>query len=117
MTRRAVYAYARGRARIVALMLEGIAVCAPVHDAFLIVAPLNRLEEDTARMQSIMERAGAAVTGGHTVFTDSKVVTHPNRYEDDRGREMWETVQSLIVGEDRPSAPQLSLAKLARAFD
>jgi hypothetical protein len=36
---------------------SGIAVCAPIHDAFLIMAPLERLEEDAARMRAVMAEA------------------------------------------------------------
>jgi DNA polymerase-1 len=32
----------------------GIEVCAPVHDAVLIAAPLERLDQDIARMQDVM---------------------------------------------------------------
>jgi hypothetical protein len=33
---------------------RGIEVCAPVHDAILIGAPIKRLEEDTASMRAAM---------------------------------------------------------------
>jgi hypothetical protein len=36
----------------------GIDICTPVHDAFLIRAPLERLDDDIERMRLIMEAAG-----------------------------------------------------------
>ena len=40
---------------------RGIEVCAPVHDAFLICAPLDRLDADIAKMQQAMAEASRAV--------------------------------------------------------
>jgi DNA polymerase I len=40
---------------------SGIEVAAPVHDAILIVAPLGRIEAETARMQEIMSEASSIV--------------------------------------------------------
>jgi hypothetical protein len=74
----------------------GIAVAAPVHDAFLIVAPLERLETDIVAMQEIMRKAGLAVTGGLEVRTDVKLVRHPQRYMDNRGAAMWSRATSLL---------------------
>jgi len=34
----------------------GIEVCAPIHDAFLITAPLERLDNDVRRMCEIMSK-------------------------------------------------------------
>jgi DNA polymerase-1 len=79
----------------------GIEVCAPVHDAFLIAAPLSEIDDSTCHMREILSRAGSYVTGGIRVRTDAKVIRFPNRYMDDRGIEMWNRVVTLI---DRPDA-------------
>jgi DNA polymerase I-like protein with 3'-5' exonuclease and polymerase domains len=84
------------RLAAVAGVEEGIQIAAPVHDAFVIVAPLDRFEQDIRHMQAIMQRAGAAVTGGMPVFTDVKRVIYPDRYADKRGTAMWQTVMSLL---------------------
>jgi hypothetical protein len=91
------------RLAAIAATEEGIQVAAPVHDAFLILAPLDRLEEDIQRMQSIMERAGAAVTGGMPVYADLKEeakVLSGGRYRDKRGDQMWDTALSLLPTHD-----------------
>jgi hypothetical protein len=74
----------------------GIDVAAPVHDAFLIVAPLERLEDDVAAMREIMRKAGLAVTGGLEVRTDVKIVRSPDRYMDGRGAAMWARATGLL---------------------
>ena len=84
------------RIAAVAATEAGIEVCAPVHDAFLIAAPLHRLDDDIAKMRDVMSKAGRAVTGGLDIRTDAEVVRFPNRYMDDRGRAMWEKVAALL---------------------
>ena len=76
---------------------RGIEVCAPVHDAVLICAPLDRLEADIAGMQAAMREASKIVLGGFELGTDVKVVRYPDRYSDDRGAVMWERVMRLIA--------------------
>jgi DNA polymerase I len=74
----------------------GIETCAPIHDAFLIAASLDRLDEDVAKMREFMSRAGEAVTGGLKIRTDAEVVKCPSRYVDERGKAMWDRVVGLL---------------------
>jgi DNA polymerase-1 len=76
---------------------RGIEVCAPVHDAFLICAPLERLDEAVARMRACMAEASRAVLGGFEVRTDAVLVRYPDRYTDPRGAVMWDRVMKLIA--------------------
>ena len=75
---------------------SGIEVCAPVHDAVLICAPLDRLEADVARMQDAMREASRIVLDGFELGTDANVVRYPDRYMDERGAVMWQRVMKLI---------------------
>ena len=75
---------------------RGVEICAPVHDAVLICAPLNRLEDDVARMRAAMAEASRVVLAGFELRTDATLIRHPDRYSDSRGRVMWERVMSLI---------------------
>jgi DNA polymerase I len=84
------------RIAAIAATEAGIQVCAPVHDAFLIAAPLDRLDEDIARMREVMSRAGRAVTGALDIRTDAEVVRFPGRYMDERGKAMWDKVVGLL---------------------
>jgi hypothetical protein len=74
----------------------GIEVCAPVHDAVLICAPLERLDADTARMQDAMREASHTVLDGFELGADAKIVRYPDRYMDERGTAMWDRVMDLI---------------------
>lgn len=83
------------RLAAIAATEAGIEVCAPVHDAFLIAAPLERLDEDVAHIRELMGQAGEAVTGGIRIRTDAKTIRFPDRYMDEGGAEMWNLVVSL----------------------
>jgi hypothetical protein len=43
-----------------------------------------------------MRRASEVVLGGFPLRTEAKVVNYPNRYMDERGRKMWDTVVGLL---------------------
>jgi hypothetical protein len=75
---------------------QGIEVCAPVHDAVLICAPLECLDADAVRMQEAMFEASRIVLNGFELGTDAKIVRCPDRYMDERGSLMWDRVTKLI---------------------
>ena len=76
----------------------GISICAPVHDAILIQAPLDRLDEDIARMTQYMTEASRVVLGGFCLRTDQHIFRYPEHYSDPkgRGRRMLETVMGFL---------------------
>jgi hypothetical protein len=87
------------------LMTErGIEVCAPVHDAFLICAPLDRIEADVVAAHDAMREASRIVLAGFGLDTDASITGWPNRYSDPRGARMWRVVVDLIGGDvERPA--------------
>jgi len=74
----------------------GVRVCAPVHDAILIEAPLDELEDAVVTAQQAMSDASAAVLAGFRLGSEAKIIRYPDRYMDPRGTKMWETVWSII---------------------
>ena len=74
----------------------GIHVCAPVHDALLIEASLDGLEAAIAATQELMARASEIVLDGFRLRSEAKIVRYPDRYMDDRGKQMWDKVLALI---------------------
>jgi DNA polymerase I-like protein with 3'-5' exonuclease and polymerase domains len=85
---------------------RGIEVCAPIHDAVLICAPLDRLDSDIAAMRAAMAEASMFVLAGFELATDVKIVRWPDRYTDPRGNEMWDRVCSLVVEEEQQPLSQ-----------
>jgi len=76
---------------------SGITVCAPVHDALLIEAPAEQLDQGIALTQSFMQEAGEIILDGFKLRTDVDVIRWPDRYMDERGVEMWERVCRLVM--------------------
>jgi DNA polymerase family A len=74
----------------------GIEVCAPVHDAVLICAPVDQLDAEVERMRDCMARASRAVLGGFELRAGVESVLYPNRYRDPRGAVMWDQVIELL---------------------
>jgi DNA polymerase I-like protein with 3'-5' exonuclease and polymerase domains len=75
---------------------QGIAVCAPVHDALLVEGPADGIEGVVARTQDAMREASELVLPGFPLRTDARVVRWPDRFTDERGRRMWESVSALL---------------------
>ena len=83
------------------LMTEaGIRVCAPVHDAFLIEAPLAEIDAVVSEAKRLMREASRITLGGFELESDAKIFRYPERYVDKRGEVMWETVMRLLDGID-----------------
>ena len=83
---------------------RGIEVCAPVHDAFLICAPIDRLEAAIATMRSAMAEASRVVLNGFELGTDVSITRWPDRYMDSRGTVMWQRVTELLLQAERKTA-------------
>jgi hypothetical protein len=77
---------------------RGIAVVAPVHDALLIEASVDAIDEAVARTQEAMAEASEVVLAGFRLRSDAKVVRWPDRYMDERGLAFWDRVMALIPG-------------------
>ena len=54
------------------------------------------VESGLAQAQGLMRLASRAVLGDFELGSDAKVVRYPDRYMDERGQVMWDTVMGLI---------------------
>jgi DNA polymerase I len=72
-----------------------IRICAPVHDALLIEAPLAKLDTHIQRAQALMTQASRDVLEGFELRSDVKIIEYPYRYMDERGITMWDTVMQI----------------------
>ena len=75
---------------------RGIEVCAPVHDAVMVCAPVERLEHDIEGMRAVMAEASKIILDGFELRTDVHRTLYPHRYHDARGVVMWNRVMELI---------------------
>ena len=92
---------------------RGIAVCCPVHDALLVEGPADDIEAVVAETQRAMKEASEIVLPGFPLRTDAKIVRYPDRYQDERGRGMWETVCRLLAEEDEQVIGEEPLPEMA----
>lgn len=78
------------------MVLAGVKVCAPVHDAVLIEAPTDDIDEAVAAAKAAMREASEVVLNGFQIGTEAKVVRSPDRYADAKGVPMWNRVMRLL---------------------
>ena len=76
---------------------KGIKICAPVHDALLIEAPLQDLDLAILETRVAMAKASSIVLEGFELETDAQIVKYPDRYRDERGVVMWNTVSRILA--------------------
>jgi hypothetical protein len=77
---------------------RGVAVAAPVHDAFL-VEGLSVAGIDTAvrELRRAMDEASTAVLDGQVAGTDVKFFRHPARYTDKRAAAFWADLMGALA--------------------
>jgi hypothetical protein len=92
---------------------RGIRLLAPVHDAVLIEAPIERIEADVTLARELMRRASRVVlnadaTGQLELRTDVTIVRYPDRYSDKRGKEIFQQMVSLLATHEQEKVAWLS---------
>ena len=75
---------------------RGVRVCAPIHDALLIEAPLRDLDDAVAETQGVMAEASAIVLGGFQLRSEANVIRYPNHFSDPRGVHVWQKMLELL---------------------
>jgi DNA polymerase-1 len=80
---------------------RGLQLLAPLHDALLLEAPTDRIEQDVALLQEIMRRGSRIVLnpsgGSFTLRSKAAIVRYPDRYSDKRGVRMWSVVAQQLA--------------------
>ena len=95
------------RLAAVAAHEAGVMICCPVHDALVVMAPLNELQDTAETTARVMRRASAVVTGGLEIPVEkSHEVRWPNCLGDVRkgkakGQALWTEIRGLVHGELR----------------
>jgi DNA polymerase-1 len=76
---------------------RGIEVVAPVHDAIMAEADAGQADDVSLALDRVMRDASSLVLRGYELPTDVQLIQAGQRYFDDRGVEMWETVTRLLA--------------------
>jgi hypothetical protein len=88
------------RIACIGLAEANVGVCAPVHDAVLIEAPLAEIDTAVSTTQAIMREASVAVLDGFWVGTDARIIRPPGRFLEAKGRPMWNRVMRMLGRDD-----------------
>jgi hypothetical protein len=75
---------------------RGINICAPVHDALLIEAPEDQIDDAVLVAQGCMEEASAILLGGFKLASDAKIIRSPERFHEDVGQHFWDRVMAIL---------------------
>ena len=75
---------------------SGLKICCSVHDAALLLSPLETFDSDIEKMQGFMESASAVVLGGFKLKTEFTVACYPDRFVDPRGAQFWKVITELL---------------------
>ena len=77
---------------------HGLELCAIIHDAFMILSPANRIDDDMLILSDCMRQASRVVLRGFELRLDPKVILYPHRYEaDERSRQQWDDLISRAM--------------------
>ena len=84
------------RLAIIIAFERGVSVIAPIHDAILIEADSDHIDEAVEAVASAMREAARIVLGGAELRVEAKIINYPDRYKDERGERTWDTVWEII---------------------
>jgi hypothetical protein len=83
---------------------RGIRIIATVHDALMAEADLDHIDEADAALSRVMRDASSLVLRGYELPTDKQIIHPGEHFHDDKGVEMWSTVERLLAKLEARSA-------------
>lgn len=87
---------------------RGLGICAVVHDAFLLEAPIEDMPRQVAALKDCMDIASRVFLDGFVLGIDGdtpdKWIVYPNRYIDDRGESFWSEVVDSLTRLESPAS-------------
>ena len=91
------------RMATVLITKESIAICAVVHDAFLVIDQKENIFETAEETQKQMTEASRIILKGFELKTDAEVFIHPERFPEERGLEVWNMLQNQLPKKSQQS--------------
>ena len=84
------------RMATVLITQESIALCAVVHDAFLVLDRAESILKTAKKTQKLMTEASRIILKSFELKTDAEVFIHPERFPEERGEEVWNMLQHQL---------------------
>jgi DNA polymerase I-like protein with 3'-5' exonuclease and polymerase domains len=83
------------RIACILMVKNGIQLCAPIHDAVLIEATEDTIEEQVKMAQQCMEEASQIVLQNFKLTSDVDIIRHPGRFLDESAEPFWNMVMAI----------------------
>jgi hypothetical protein len=83
------------RIACILMVQRGIQLCAPIHDAVLIEATEETIEDQVKIAQECMEQASLIVLEDFTLGSDARIIKYPGRFLEDDAEPFWNTVITI----------------------
>jgi hypothetical protein len=80
---------------------KGVRIIAPVHDAILIEASDDKIEEHVRLAKEAMDDACRVVLGD-VIRTEHQIIHSGGRYYDEKGKRLWDVICDFM-GWDKPN--------------
>ena len=96
------------RIACILMVKRGIQLCAPVHDAVLIEATEDTIDQQVQIAQECMVQASQIVLGDFTLASDAKVIKYPGRFLEDDAEPFWNTVIAIYEQVKAETAEKLN---------
>lgn len=85
------------RVACILLSENNIKIVAPVHDAVMIEVEEINADTEIEKAKKLMEDASEIVLGaGNRLKTDVEITRYPDRFFDERGTEVWNTIMQVL---------------------
>ena len=84
------------RVAIIKAHEKGVRVLCPVHDAVMVESDIDTINETVALTTEAMIEASKIVLDGHGAKVEAEIIRYPDRYFDERGEAMWNTITRLL---------------------
>lgn len=84
------------RIACIRMRLAGINLCAPVHDAVLIEASEDQIENAIKVAQECMVQASQDVLHGFALTSEADIFTYPRRFLDEGSQPFWDEVMAIL---------------------
>ena len=81
-----------------------IKVCCPVHDALLVEAEDENIDEVVKITVQCMNQASMSILNGFVLRTEAETIAYPNHFQPVKGKDIWNRVQSYLFRDEKNDA-------------
>ena len=80
---------------VIEARFRGVEICATVHDAILIQAPVQKILQAIEKTKEAMAVASRTILSGYELRVDCAITRYPKRFYDEDGVKFWDQIRKL----------------------